>query len=100
MPSSTGWSAYVDVTGDPQVNGWTWEKVNNLSAYTGAMCVAEFNKVGKGNTMYCAKVEIRVTYTPGGPPADPTKYLAGKDCPVFPFVMNLDSDKLPCPPPY
>ena len=29
-----------------------------------------------------------------------TQYLAGNDCPPFPYPMDLQSDKLPCPPPY
>lgn len=42
--------------------------------------------------------ETTLTYTPGVP--KPTQYLAGNDCPEFPHEMDLDSDKLPCPPPY
>lgn len=94
MPSAPGWSSYADVTNDSYIDGWTWADVAALSAlpYFGV----EYDKVGKGNTMYCAKVEIRVTYTPEGPPEKVTQYLAGLDCPEFPHEMDLLSDKLPC----
>lgn len=63
--TSPGWSSYVDVTADPIIGGWTWAKVADLSnVYELCDLVVEFAKSGKGNTMYCAKVEIRVTYTP------------------------------------
>ncbi len=80
-----------------------WSSYQALAPITWVEIVAllakvEFNKSGKGNTMHCAKVEIRVTYTPVG--AKVTQYLNGNDCPVFPHNMNVDSGKLPCPPPY
>lgn len=58
--ASEGWTGYVDVTSDPNVNGWTWAKIADPTPD----CILEYDKSGKGNTMYCAKVEIRVTYTP------------------------------------
>lgn len=42
--------------------------------------------------------ETILTYTPGA--AKVTQYLNGNDCPVFPHEMDLQSEKLPCPPPY
>lgn len=33
-------------------------------------------------------------------PTKTTQYLAGLDCPEFPHEMDLQADKLPCPPPY
>lgn len=62
--SSEGWTVYVDVTDDPNVNGWTWAKIADLLAEAFCRLYAEFAKVAKGNTLYCAMVEIRVTYTP------------------------------------
>lgn len=56
MPSSVGWSTYADIT--PEKGSWVWNDIVVLD------CVVEYDKVGKANTMYCAKVEIRVTYTP------------------------------------
>ncbi len=95
MPSSPGWSAYADVTNDLKSPPWTWAKIQSL-VYG---LYVEYDKSGKGNTMRCAKVEIRVTYTPVGP-EKVTQYLNGNDCPTFPHGMDLDSGKLPCPPPY
>lgn len=65
MPSSAGWSAYIDITNDPKApSPWTWSDITSELL----RCYVEFDKVGKANTMYCAKVEIRVTYTPLPPP--------------------------------
>ena len=49
-------------------------------------------------TVDIGAVEWNVTYTPPG--AKTTQYLNGNDCPVFPHTMDVDSGKLPCPPPY
>jgi len=63
MPMSAGWSAYTDITNDTNHPSWSfWSYIKNLD------CRVEYDKVSKGNTMYCAKVGIRVTYT-GGVPA-------------------------------
>jgi len=65
MPSTAGWSAYADITSDPALGvPWDWSIVQGLD------CKAEFDKVAKGNTMYGAKMEIRVTYTPSAPPTE------------------------------
>ncbi|MBA7610511.1 hypothetical protein ES703_17719 [subsurface metagenome] len=76
-----GWGIYVDITNDPNMpSPWTWPLVTALNA------IIQFTKVGKGNTMHCAKVEIRVTYTApweppvadidvGGEPVDRDHYL-------------------------
>lgn len=61
MPATANWSSYADVTADPTINGWTWAKLGDFSLTN---LFVQFDKVGKGNTMYCSKVEIRVTYTP------------------------------------
>ena len=58
MPSSPNWSVYADITADKT---WTWANI-------GGGAFVKFLKAAKGNTMHCAKVEIRVTYTPGGGP--------------------------------
>ena len=93
MPSSPGWGAYVDITNDINAPDWSlWAHIVNQN------CDIIYQKVGKGNIIYCAKGEIRVTYTEVG--AKVTQYLAGNDCPGFPYEMDLESDKLPCPPPY
>lgn len=50
MPSSPGWSSYAS-TGIA-----TWAGIVALDA------TVEYTAVGKANSIYCAKVEIRVTY--------------------------------------
>ncbi len=42
--------------------------------------------------------ECILTYTPGAPKV--TQYLKGNDCPVFPHEGDIQSNKLPCSPPY
>ena len=55
------WGTYQDITNDTNhPSPWSWSDVVALD------CKVEFDKVGKGGTMYCAKVEIRVTYTEPG----------------------------------
>ena len=69
MPSSAGWSSYVDV------GITTWTGVVNLNA------TVQYNKSGKANTMYGSKVEIRVTW--GAPPPDIDIGAAANDRPFF-----------------
>lgn len=92
------WSPYLDIT--EGTYPWVWGNGIQEESYgvQGIDVNIRYNKVAKGNTVYCAKMEIRVTYTPVG--AKTTQYLAGLDCPVFPHEMDLMSDKLPCPLPY
>jgi hypothetical protein len=58
-PTATAnWSSWYDITNDPAApNPWTWTGVDNLD------CEVEA-KVQPSYTLYCSKVEIRVTYTP------------------------------------
>lgn len=67
---SAAWGIYVDVTGDPNINGWTWAKIAAFSS-----SYVEYRKSQQGNTMYCAKVEIRVTYEEEAPPELETRLL-------------------------
>ncbi|MGC9361099.1 MAG: hypothetical protein ACP5G7_12155, partial [Anaerolineae bacterium] len=52
-PGTSGaWSAYQDITNDPNAPGsWGWSDVQGLD------CDVEFATTAKGNTMYAAKVE-------------------------------------------
>lgn len=69
MPVAEDWSAYVNITNDPSApSPWTWLDVKNLTLAHGYYQGVAFRSVGKANTIYCAKVEIRVTYTPEAPP--------------------------------
>lgn len=55
------WGAYQDITNDPNAPNWSdWAHVQSVT------CKIELDDTGKGNTMHCAKVEIRVTYTLAG----------------------------------
>ena len=51
------WSSYYDITNDTNAPDWSsWSHIQNLDVKV------TFTKVAKGNTMHCAKVEVRVTY--------------------------------------
>jgi hypothetical protein len=78
--SSPGWTGYIDVTNSEKVDGWTWGKVKNLNSVMGGTIRPrlQFNKIAKGNTIYCAKVEIRVTYTPSSSYYHGLKYSGGE----------------------
>ncbi|MBA7617107.1 hypothetical protein ES703_24418 [subsurface metagenome] len=58
------WTPYVDITNDTNHPDWSlWSHIQDLD------CKIAFSGVGKKNTVYCAKVEIKVTYTiPWVPP--------------------------------
>jgi len=64
------WGIYVDITTDNNApSPWTWNDVE-------ALFVRIFKEnVSKGNMMYCAKVEIRVTYTEAGGTARSHGYI-------------------------
>ncbi len=51
------WTAYVDITKDPNHPDWSlWSHIQDLD------CIINNVAVAKGNTIYCSKVEVRVTY--------------------------------------
>jgi hypothetical protein len=62
--SSGVWSPWFDITNDPFAPvTWTWSDVENLD------CDIEVeSQMGQPFTMYCSKVELRITYTPYTPP--------------------------------
>lgn len=74
MPATENWSAYADVTADARIDGWTWAKIADLFGEMAFPLAVEFDKSGKGNVMYCAKVGIRVTYDEGGEPPLPNQF--------------------------
>ena len=64
-PSGVGpvWSPWFDITHDPFApQTWSWTDVDNLD------CDVEVGFDMLGFTLYCSKLEIRVTYTPYSPP--------------------------------
>lgn len=57
--TTAAWGAYQDITNDTNhPSPWAWSDVQALD------CDITKENVSKGNQMNCAKVEIRVTYTP------------------------------------
>ena len=86
-----------------ELKTFTWD-ASSLSNANGSLveCYIFGDAVGGAPGARCTveigAVEWNVTYTPPG--AKTTQYLAGNDCPVFPYNMDVDSGKLPCPPPY
>lgn len=61
LGTSAAWTSWTDITTDTNAPGsWAWSDVDNLD-------VRVAGSWGTGSrTVYCAKVEIQVTYTPGG----------------------------------
>jgi len=67
-PSAAAWSSYYDITSDTNApSSWTWTDIAGLDcdveAYIGAG--------GKNPTVYCSKVEVRVTYNHPSGISDP-----------------------------
>ncbi len=59
------WGAWQDITNDIDAPDWSlWSHIQDLD------CDIEYITVGKANIMYCAKVEIRVTYSIPYVPSD------------------------------
>lgn len=57
------WGSYIEITTDLNApSPWAWADVQTVDVQL------VFDKVSKGNIMHGAKVEIRVAYTPSGPP--------------------------------
>jgi hypothetical protein len=55
------WSQWFDITFDPFApQSWTWTEVDNLDCDV----IAENEPLRPPFTLYCSKIEIRVTYTP------------------------------------
>jgi len=58
LPSNGAWSSWYDITDDTNApSSWSWIDVGNLDC---SVIVAE---IAEGDTLYCSKVEIRVTYS-------------------------------------
>ncbi len=63
-PSTTGaWSSWFDITNDPNApDPWTWNDIDGLDVQVEAAIPPGLF------TLYCSRVEVRVTYTPNNPP--------------------------------
>ena len=58
------WGSYIEITTDPNApSPWNWSDLQTVDVQL------TYDKVSKGNVMHAAKVEIRVTYEPSGPPS-------------------------------
>jgi len=83
--------------------------------YSGAITADQFVEYPIGSTQSVTALRVRFYSTKASTggcriheadfwevviPSKTTQYLAGLDCPAFPHAMDLESDKLPCPPPY
>jgi hypothetical protein len=65
-PPTPVWSPWFDITSDTNApTSWTWTNVTNLDCDI----ESEYQQGGPGFTLYCSKVEIRVTYTSNNPPS-------------------------------
>jgi len=92
----------VNVTG-ALVISFTWN-ANEIGTADGSLVECRLNSTAIGGApagracVEVGAVEWNVTYIL--PLEKVTQYLAGLDCPVFPHEGDVDSNKLPCPPPY
>jgi hypothetical protein len=69
-----GWSQWIDITND-EARGtgeaqWSWNEVKNLN------CDVDAGSGFSSFTLYCSKVEMRVTYTPNNNPVISDPYPA------------------------
>jgi hypothetical protein len=93
--STPSWSDWSDITNDPYApNTWSWSDVENLD------CDVE-SGTGYGLfTLYCAKVEIRVTYAPNNDPviSNPVPADESTGVSITPVlnitVSDLDGDNM------
>jgi uncharacterized protein YfbU (UPF0304 family) len=72
LSSGTGaWSPWFDITDDPNApQTWSWTDVDNLDCdVTVALGMPEF-------TLYCSKIEVRITYSAHHPPEISNPYPA------------------------
>jgi hypothetical protein len=87
---SPGWSYWYDITNDPLIAtaSWNWTNVKNLD------CDVEVGLGMMSFTMYCSKVEMRVTYTPYYPPeiSDPYPSDGSDGVSISPMLNITVSD--------
>ena len=65
---SADWSQWFDITDDTNAPDWDWIRVRDLD------CDVESGSSPPGTTVYCSKVEIRVTYNVNNPPGITAQY--------------------------
>jgi PKD repeat protein len=95
ITSTPGWSDWVDITNDPYApNTWSWSDVENLD------CDVEAGSGFGIFTLYCSKVEIRVSYVPNNDPviSNPVPADDSTGVTIAPMlnitVSDLDGDSM------
>jgi hypothetical protein len=87
IPSTTGaWSSWYDITNNPNApNSWTWTDIDNLNVEVEAATEGAF-------TLYCSKVDVRVTYNPNPVISDPYPPSGSKGITITPVLNIIVSD--------
>ncbi len=82
-PTTTGnWSSWYDITNNPGApSPWTWTFVKNLNVDVESSIIGLY-------TVYCSKVEVRVTYNAYPAITNPYPVTGATAIPITP-VMNL-----------
>ena len=82
--------------------------------YSGVLVIGSYQEYPIGSTQNVTAVRVRYStnkknrqariceadFNDVSAPTKTTQYLAGVDCPPFPYERDLQSDKLPCPLPF
>lgn len=89
LPLSASWSEWFDITDDSNVPSWTWEDVSTFDCDVESSNFSEIRA-----TVYCAKVEVRVTYSPWTPPSitNPTPGFGSTNVSIQPRLGITVSD--------
>ena len=88
--STANWSQWFDITNDPGLppSGWTWNVVKDLD------CKVTTDNGFGAFTLYCSKVEMRITYTPNNYPviSDPVPANGTTGVTISPMLNITVSD--------
>lgn len=82
-------------SGEPTYGAWVEFPIGSTQSIIGMRFRFYSTKAG-GDAGRCHEAEFNEIIAP----TKTTQYMSGLDCPQFPHEMDLQSDKLPCPPPY
>lgn len=82
-------------SGEPTYGTWVEFPIGSTQTVIGMRFRFYSTKSGS-DAGRCHEAEFNEVITP----TKTTQYMNGNDCPVFPHEMDVDSDKLPCPPPF
>lgn len=96
LTQTASWSDWYDITDDSNAPDWTWKDIETFDCDVEAY---DFN-ILFSSTVYCAKVEIRATYSPWTPPSitNPTPGYGSTNVSIQPqlgiTVSDDNSDEL------